>query len=205
LKFMLTIAFCQDSPGARHQRPRYFKPHMEHLRGVMKSIRLAAPLATADGAAISDDDRLVASVFAIDLETVAAASDLMAADPYMSQRVWSSAALYVVEQQRGLWLSTGGVAQPQGRMYVMFSTVANAPMEQYSARQTLYGANLRYAGSLGDSADSNRWQAMEFFVADDLSAARSRSVELESKSGGQVTHVWAVPLAVGSWPDRLDL
>ncbi len=202
---MLTIVFCKDSEHAREKRSQHFAPHMEHLRGVMSDIRLAAPLATADGAAISNDDRLVASVFAIELESVLAASGLMQSDPYMSHGVWQWASLYAANNQYGEWLSTVGKNEFQGRVYVMFSPDTVVQAEKLARGSVLFGASLKHIGTLGDSAACYQWQSMEFFLAETLEAARSRVAGAEKTTPGLSAQVWAVPLAVGSWPDRRDL
>ncbi len=105
---MLILAFCQDSPLASEGRRGRFAPHMRHLGSVMQRIRVAAPLATADDAVVSEGDRLVASVFVLESASLGAASDLMAADPYTSPDVWQCVSLFTVNDESGQWLSAPG-------------------------------------------------------------------------------------------------
>jgi uncharacterized protein YciI len=217
---MLTIAFCQDSPRARQERQRQFAPHIQHLRNIMPGIRLAAPLATADGAAISDDDSLVASVFVLEAATVQFAEDLMRADPYTEHDVWRCISLFTADDVYGEWLSAGGLGKSPERIYVASWAPFDEPQEVTDddhlaaghlgmrglSTTTLFGARLRYAGSIGDSALASRWRSVIFLAAESLAGASSR-VAAQSKlsDGTGRTQVWAIPFAVGSWPGKTEL
>jgi uncharacterized protein YciI len=199
---MLTIAFCQDSPLARKERQRQFAPHIQHLHSIMPSIRLAAPLATADGAAISDDDRLVASVFALETTTYLSAKELMSADPYCAQRTWSCVSLFTPTEQYGEWLapSVSGKS-PQGGVYASFST-DHGKTPSGRIQNALFGARLQLADSIGDPTLSRPWQSMTLLTAASLAEASSM---MNSATRTEATQVWAIPLAVGAWPGKSNL
>jgi uncharacterized protein YciI len=192
---MLTVAFCRDSPLAREGRKQQFAPHMQHLRSVMQDIRLAAPLATADGAAISDDDRLVASVFVIESPSLESASDLMAADPYTSQDVWRCVSLFTVSDEFGQWLSAPGQAAIPGRLYAALSSVDAAGLPYKFADTALFGARLQLERSLGNSALADPWHSVVFFAADSLGDAQAMLSPTQQ--------VWSIPMTAGSWPTAI--
>lgn len=185
---MLIFAYCQDSPLAGERRKAHFAPHMAYLRSVMSGIRLAAPLATADGAVVSQGDRLIASLFVLEYPSLEAASDSMAADPYTSQDIWRCVSLFTVSDARGRWLSNPGGA---GRLYAALST--GDPLEI----SALFSARLRLENSLGDTTLAPPWQSVVVFTADSLDDAQSKVSAPEQ--------VWAIPMAAGSWPTSTPL
>jgi uncharacterized protein YciI len=185
---MLIFAFCQDSPLAGERRKVHFAPHMEYLRSVMPSIRLAAPLATADGAVVAEGDRLIASLFVLEYPSLEAASDSMAADPYTSQDIWRCVSLFSVSAARGRWLSGSGGA---GRLYAALSTAD--PVEC----PALFSARLRLEKSLGDATLARPWASASVFSADSLVDAQSKVA-----APGQVL---AIPMTAGSWPTATPL
>ena len=181
---MLIFAFCQDSPLAGERRKLHFAPHMEYLRSVMSGIRLAAPLATADGAVVSAGDRLIASLFVLEYPSLEAASDSMAADPYTSQDIWRCVSLFTVSDARGEWLSgTAGT----GRLYAALS-IGDPPESP-----ALFSARLRFEHSLGDPTLARHWQSVTVFTADPLEDAQRVATRKQA---------WAIPMTAGSWPTR---
>lgn len=188
---MLILAFCQDSPLAREGRKRQFAPHMQYLGSVMQSIRLAAPLATADVAVVSDGVGLVASVFVLESANLEAASDLMAADPYTSHDIWRCVSLFTVSDESGKWLSAPGQSAFPGRLYAALSSEDAA--EEGVADSSLFGARLRLEKSLGDPALARAWQSVCCFAAASLDEARAMFAHAQ---------VWAIPMTAGSWPSR---
>jgi len=179
---MLIFAFCQDSPLAGERRKLHFAPHMAYLRSVMSGIRLAAPLATADGAVVSEGDRLIASLFVLEYPSLEAASDSMAADPYTSQDIWRCVSLFTVSDARGQWLSGAGGT---GRLYAALSM--GHPLES----PALFSARLRLEHSLGDPTLAPPWQSVIVFTADSLDDAQRVAAREQ---------VWAIPMTAGSWP-----
>lgn len=209
---MLVLAFCQDSRAARLDRPRLLDPHLEYLRTVMSSIRLAAPLATADGAAISDDDRLMGSMFAIEAPSPAAAREIMGLDPYTKGGVWSSVALFNVAECYGEW--TGGTRyRGSPRLYAAFFTVSVAAEDRsddsFVAHReymlglrtpSFLGGKLAADGSIGDEIDQTHWKFFDVFGAESLDEARSLVAGDACVVRGSLTaQVMAIPLAVGLW------
>jgi uncharacterized protein YciI len=183
---MLIFAFCQDSPLAGERRKLHFAAHMDYLRSVMPGIRLAAPLATADGAVVSQGERLIASLFVLEYPSLEAASDSMAADPYTSQDIWRCVSLFTVSDARGTWHSEPGAAK---RLYAVLSTADDAGLLE---GPTLFGARLRLQKSLGDAALARPWQSVIVFTTDSLGDAQARVAAPEQ--------VWAIPMTAGSWP-----
>jgi hypothetical protein len=176
---------------------------MKHLGSVMQSIRLAAPLATADGAAASGDDSLVASVFVIECNSLEAASGLMAADPYTSQDIWRCVSLYRVTGESGTWLSAPGQVAAGARLYATLSSRDGPGFPENLCSAALFRANLRLEKSLGDAALALPWQSVMFFGADSLGGAQSIVARALSSSDDIQFHpVWAIPLTAGSWPTQ---
>jgi uncharacterized protein YciI len=209
---MLVLAFCRDSRAARIDRPRLLDPHLEYLRTVMSSIRLAAPLATADGAAISDDDRLMGSMFAIEAPSPAAAREIIGLDPYTKGGVWSSVVLFNVVECYGEW--TEGTRYPGSpRLYAAFFTVSAASEarsdDSFVAHReymlglrtpSFLGGKLAAVGSIGAEIDQTHWNLFDVFGAESLEQARSLAAGDACVVRGSLTaQVMAIPLAVGSW------
>jgi len=201
---MITIAFCSDSKLAREQRLTSFAPHMQHLRMVMKDIRLAAPLATADGAAIKDDDRLVASVFA--LET-ADPKQLMRRDPYTEEGVWESVALFEADDLFGEWRG-----QRAPGLYVVFSSAEpealNAQRRYLNQQDGLlfFAARLTFSSALGTAAATPKWTAVSFLRAAHFEAVESvLAADPTVRSATCSCEAWAIPLAIGSWTGVTNL
>jgi uncharacterized protein YciI len=190
---MLILAFCQDSPLAREGRSGRFVPHMRHLVSVMQCIRVAAPLATADDAVVSEGDRLVASVFVLESASLGAASDLMAADPYTSPDVWQCVSLFTVNDESGQWLSAPEQSAAPGRLYAALSPVDGA---ESFAGTALFRARLELQKSLGDPTLARSWQSVCFFAADCLDEAQSMFARAQ---------VWAIPMTAGSWSTKPPL
>ena len=209
---MLVLAFCQDSRAARMDRPRLLDPHLEYLRTVMSSIRLAAPLATADGAAISDDDRLMGSIFAIEAPSPAAAREIMGLDPYTKGGVWSSVVFFNVVERYGEW-TEGARYRGSPRLYAAFFTVSGAVETRIDdsfvahreymlglSTPSFLGGKLAADGTMGDEIDQPHWNSFDVFGAESLKQARSLAAGDACVARGSLTaQVMAIPLAVGLW------
>jgi hypothetical protein len=166
---------------------------MQYLGSVMQRIRVAAPLATADNAVVSEGDRLVASVFVLECASLEAASELMAADPYTSPDVWQCVSLFTVNDESGQWLSAPGKSAASGRLYAALSPADRAAG---FAGTALFRARLELQNSLGDPTLARSWQSVCFFTAESLVDARSMFARAQ---------VWAIPMTAGSWPSKTPL
>jgi uncharacterized protein YciI len=202
---------------ARIERHRWFDPHIGYLGNVMDCIRIAAPLAIADGAAVQGDDNLVASVFALETPTLSAATDLMRADPYWLNGVWEGITLFDVDEAYGEWISRRQTIRVTKRLYALFSGLSNgceptrwregfvAHRHYMLERPTLFGARLMRGASIGASLGQN-WGAVAFVLADSLDAAKSVAAGDPNVVKGLLwPEVWAIPMAVGSWTGMATL
>ncbi len=194
---MLTLALCQDSNKAFVERKHSFDPHMAHLKTVMGDIRFAAPLATADGAAVSGDERLKASVMVFELPA-ARTREVMAADPYFTNGVWESIQLFEFEGAGSVPTASPG-AFPS--LYAVFST--GSPKVRHpkdlSASPVLEG-RLTPASSLGPATTDSDWKYACVIAGASLDAVKTvlNADPAGSKAGARVI-AWAIPLSVGSW------
>jgi hypothetical protein len=163
----------------------------------MPRIRLAAPLATADGAPLQGDDRLVASTIILEVETIDQAVQLMREDPYVSAGVWSGVDVMECRELSGVWIA-GERAAADGAyaaLYESISTVSVLP--QPSA--ALLVASLHDTHSIG-AAGIERWGAVTYFRAASIEDAQRDAGELAVvRAGSWRASVWAVPKALGSW------
>jgi uncharacterized protein YciI len=211
---MLTIALCRDSATAQTQRKRWFDPHMHHLRSIMSNIRFVAPLATADGAALSGDARLVASIFVVETPTLTVARELISSDPYVRSGVWGSVDLFGVTDIYGEWTTTSPRTQRSVRYYSAFGAAKGCHdaartndcfvnhrryMNELTA-PALFGGKLTAAGSIGAAMDREAWVSIDFVAADSLSHAKSIIANDSCvMDGSWSARVMAIPLALGSW------
>jgi uncharacterized protein YciI len=217
---MLTVAFCHDSAKARTERQRWFDPHVQHLRCVMSRIQLAAPLATADGAAISNGDILQASVFALESRDFSSAHELMIADPYMQQGVWESIDVFDVSDSYGSWAAAPAPIPPLQRLYAIFcapaegvpasstdnSFAAHRSYYRNRASPAMFGARLLPRAADTNSPRAARWNSVSFLCADSLHHAQSvAALDPNVADSSWQARVWAIPLAVGSWTGITDL
>jgi uncharacterized protein YciI len=217
---MLTVAFCHDSAKARTERQRWFDPHVQHLRRVMSRIQLAAPLATADGATISNGDILQASVFALESPDFPSARELMHADPYMQQGVWESIDFFDVIDSYGSWAAAPGPIPPLQRLYAVFCAPAvgvavSSTDKNFTAHRSYYidrtppamfGARLLPRAADTHSPPAARWNSVSFLCADSLHHAQSvAALDPNVADRSWQARVWAIPLAVGSWTGITDL
>jgi hypothetical protein len=205
---MLTLALCRDSVSAREGRREAFEPHIQYLRRIMGTIRLAAPLAISDGARIDGGDALVASIFVLESPSFLGARELMSADPYFTSRVWETVSLFQIEQPSGPWAS--GSTGVTGRLYAALHEPSDQPVPG--------PADLKgYASELGDSltfAGLTRFKdrlgvaraADEVGFALTLLGAASLNIanELINQAIGRLRLpwrglVWAIPRGVGTW------
>jgi len=211
---MLTIALCRDSATAQAQRKRWFDPHMQYLHSIMSNIRLVAPLATADGAALSGDARLVASIFAVETPTWTIARELIGSDPYVRSGVWGTVDLFGVTDIYGEWATTSPGTQRSVRLYSAFGAAKGShdaePTNEcfvnhrrYMSKLTtpaLFGGKLTAAGSIGAAMDREAWVSIDFIAADSLSHAESIIANDPCVADGSWSaRVMAIPLALGSW------
>ncbi|MDB6091706.1 MAG: hypothetical protein JWN85_4490 [Gammaproteobacteria bacterium] len=203
--------------NARIERHRWFDPHIGHLRNVMDCIRIAAPLAIADGAAVHGDDNLVASVFALETRTLAVATDLMRADPYWLNGVWEGITLFDVDEAYGEWISPSQTNRVTKRLYALLAGLSEdseptrwrdgfvAHRDYMLQLPTLFGARLMRGASIGAGLGQN-WGAVAFVLADSLDAAKSMAAGDPNVVKGLLwPQVWAIPMAVGSWTDMATL
>jgi len=207
---MLTLALCHDSSKARTERQRSFDPHMAYLRTVMGDIRFAGPLAIADGAAVSGDDRLKASVFVLEL-TAPRAREVMGGDPYFTNGVWESIQLFGIDDPRI------APATPPGsfaNMYAVFCAPAESshqPPDSAAYRPHIRHATdlaatpivegqLSAAGALGTPPDRETWRFASIITGKSLDAVQAVvDADPRVSKGDWHARTWSIPLAVGSW------
>jgi uncharacterized protein YciI len=217
---MITLAFCRDSGEARVERPRWFGPHMQHLRTVIGSIRLAAPLAIADGAGVSGGEGLVASVFAIEAPTLSAAAQVMRADPYLQGGVWERIALFNVVGGYGEWVTSSAPRSVPKKLYVVFRACLDASRtpaadEGFAAHRrymseletpAIFGAQLVAGGSLGNATGNDRWHSVAFVAAESLERAKAIALADPSLVNQPAQpQVYALPMSVGSWTGNTNI
>lgn len=189
---MMIFAFCQDAAEARERRAKVLEPHMAHLRGLRDLIGLAAPLATADGAALAGDERLTASLFALRTETVAGAKALMCADPYFADGVWRRIDFYTAGPLAGPWSRPRPHAEAPPRDFHAL-LLHGAGEGGDGADELLLQTPLRHAGAAGEKGAAEAFDQLRLMRLADLAAARRQA----EAAGAVSARVFAVPVASG--------
>jgi uncharacterized protein YciI len=220
---MITIALCLDSPTARLDRPRLLQPHLAYLRTISGDIRLAAPLANADGAAIADDDRLVGSLFAFETQSINIARKMVTADPYAGSGVWSQMVVYEAENLSGDWVTEPSTllrSKTPKLLYASFCGASNATADpniaahfrQHRDYTNHVGQPLRFSAKLSSGCTVSPangiddWQSLDVFCADSIRNAESIvSASPVVRDGEWRAIVFAIPLTAGSWAADIAL
>ena len=199
---MIILAYCEDSADGRERRETALGPHMAHLRGVIDRIGLAAPLATADGAAMSGDDRLVASLFAIRTDDPQVAKAVMAADPYFIDGVWRRIDFYRTGPLSGIWIdraAPSAASRPPRRLYAAFLLGDLGPPPAAEAPAVMLAGSLDHAISIGDGPPARPFGALRVLQAEDIEAARALTgASVRGRSDPPAALVFAVPVASGA-------
>jgi hypothetical protein len=73
---MLYVMICEDKPDSQELRMATRTAHLAFIDTVVDQVRLAGPMLSDDGA------RMLGSMFVVEAESLEAARDLNARDPY---------------------------------------------------------------------------------------------------------------------------
>jgi uncharacterized protein YciI len=189
-----SIVHCEDSRNAASERDRSYDPHIQYLGTLKDRIRFAGPLATADGARGRGDEKLVGSLFVLDVSP-SVALELMRSDPYLKSGVWQHISVFQAVASYGPWPS-GVSVKPQGRIYATLASSAAPPL--VATASVLFGAQLETRTGRLEQMGASTWRALAIFSATSLEDARSLLVEPAANGTTPVT-CWSIPITVGTW------
>jgi uncharacterized protein YciI len=183
---MWCIAICHDGENASAARKRQFQAHVAHNIANIGRFLLTGVLASADGVTeIESDPRLMGSLYCLDIESLAAARDLMESDPF-ADGAWAQIDYFRWDSPSGLWLDE--TARPKGLRpdYGCYLAASRAPLAVEDALMS--GAVVPLA-STGASAEPLAAVAV-------LRAASMAEARVRAKGAAWVA---AVPVAIGRW------
>ena len=80
---MLFVVLCEDKPGALDVRMENRPKHVDFLKGLGSTLKLAGPF-------LGEDDKPVGSMLVVDAESADGAKAIAAEDPYAKAGVFAS-------------------------------------------------------------------------------------------------------------------
>lgn len=99
---MLVLLTCRDKPDSTPLRLATRTAHLDYVRSVAAMVKIAGPIMSDDG------ERMIGSFFVLDVDSLKAAKDFSAADPYAKAGLFAS-----VTTDRWRWTLENGAARPE--------------------------------------------------------------------------------------------
>ncbi len=99
---MLVLLTCRDKPDSVPLRLATRTAHLEYVVGAAAIVKIAGPMLSDDG------ERMIGSFFVLDVESLKAAKDFSAADPYAKAGLFAS-----VTTDRWRWTLENGAVRPE--------------------------------------------------------------------------------------------
>jgi uncharacterized protein YciI len=99
---MLVLLTCRDKPNATELRQATRSTHLAYVQGAAKIIKIAGPLLSEDG------ERMAGSFFVLEVDSLAAAREFSAKDPYAKAGLFAS-----VTVDRWRWTFENGAPRPE--------------------------------------------------------------------------------------------